>query len=384
MYSARTFSLPPLVRSLSLVLHAWRRIPMALIAIALALGFAWGLANTFGWWLGGSTDHFVHSLAHFVYEAELPMLLLLLAITAADALIGRAGNPLAPYAIAVVAAAVGGELLFTASVQSLGVASCGCSMDEWRPGTRAANMLPDSLLICGFVTAGYYFRQRGLERIARLRDAQLERARLTRQTLESRLQAMQACIEPEFLFDTLAEVERRCDTDPGDAGRMLDDLIVYLRAALPHLRDTTSTVAKESELALAYLNIQKRRFANRVRFDIAVATDTQDAAMPPMILLPLIDHVFLRGLDAETGGGRLRIGFEIADSNLRVSLGFTGAGFPHGSEHQAEVAGIRHRLTALYGATARMELRAGDRDGIQLIMEIPHEPANERADGDHR
>ena len=155
------------------------------------------------------------------------------------------------------------------------------------------------------MTAGYYFRQRGLERIARLRAAQLERARLSRQTLESRLQAMQACIEPEFLFDTLAEVERRCDTDPGDAGRMLDDLIVYLRAALPHLRDTTSTVAKESELALAYLNIQKRRFADRVRFDIAVATDTQDAAMPPMILLPLIDHVFLRGLDAETGGGRL-------------------------------------------------------------------------------
>ena len=73
------------------------------------------------------------------------MLLLLLAITAADALGGRAGNPLAPYAIAVVAAAVGGELLFSATVQTLGVASCGCSMDEWLPGTRAANMLPDSL-----------------------------------------------------------------------------------------------------------------------------------------------------------------------------------------------------------------------------------------------
>jgi LytS/YehU family sensor histidine kinase len=253
-------------------------------------------------------------------------------------------------------------------------------MDEWRPGTRAANMLPDSLLICGFVTAGYYFRQRGLERIARLRAAQLERARLTRQTLESRLQAMQACIEPEFLFDTLAEVERRCGADVTGAARMLDDLIVYLRAALPHLHDTTSTVGKESGLALAYLNIQKRRFADRVRFDIAVATDAQDAAMPPMILLPLIDHVFLRGLDAETGGGRLRIDFHIVDGKLRVSLGFTGAGFPNGSEHQAEVAGIRNRLTALYGATAaRMELHAGDRDGIELVMEIPHEPGLARS-----
>jgi LytS/YehU family sensor histidine kinase len=158
---------------------------------------------------------------------------------------------------------------------------------------------------------------------------------------------MQACIEPEFLFDTLAEVERRCDADATGAARMLDDLIVYLRAALPHLHDTTSTVGKESELALAYLNIQRRRFADRVGFDIAVATDAQDAAMPPMVLLPLIDHVFLRGLDAEAGGGRLRIDFAIADSKLHITLGFTGAGFPHGNEHSAEVAGIRHRLTTL-------------------------------------
>jgi hypothetical protein len=352
--------------------------PMALIAIALALGFAWGLANTFGWWLVGQTEHFATTLAHFVYEAELPMVLLLFGITAANALIARAGNALLPYAIAALVAAVGGELLFLATAPTAGVASCGCSMDEWRPGSRAANMLPDSLLICGFVTAGYYYRRRGLERFARLRAAQLERARLTRQTLESRLQAMQACIEPEFLFDTLAEVERRYDADPKGAERMLDDLIVYLRAALPHLRDTTSTVDKESALALAYLNIQKRRFADRVRFDIAIATDAQDAAMPPMILLPLIDHVFLRSVDVETGGGTLRIGFDIVDSQLRVALHFTGAGFPHGSDRQAEVAGIRHRLTTLYGAAARMELRAGDRDDIQLIIEIPHEPAGTR------
>lgn len=377
--SARALSLPPLMRSLSLVVHAWRQTPMALVGIALALGFAWGLANTLGWWLTGHTDQFGVTLAHFVYEAALPMFLLLLGITAADATAVRAGNAVAPYAIAALVAAVGGELLFVTTAPIVGVMRCGCTMDDWRLGARAANMLPDSLLICSFVTAAYCYRRRGLERIARLRAAQLERARLTRQTLESRLQAMQACIEPEFLFDTLAEVERRYDADPKGAERMLDDLIVYLRAALPHLRDTTSNVGKESALAHAYLNIQKRRFADRMRFDIVVATDAQHATMPPMILLPLIDHVFSRGLDAETGGGSLRIAFEITGSKLQVSLGFTGAGFLHGNDHQAEVSRIRHRLTTLYDNAARMELRAGDRDGIQLVMEIPHE----RADGDH-
>ena len=67
------------------------------------------------------------------------------------------------------------------------------------------------------------------------RNVALDRARIERQTQESRLQAMQATIEPEFLFDTLAHVESLQASDPKGAARMLDDLIVYLRAALPQL-----------------------------------------------------------------------------------------------------------------------------------------------------
>jgi LytS/YehU family sensor histidine kinase len=141
------------------------------------------------------------------------------------------------------------------------------------------------------------------------------------------------------------------------------------------LRDTTSTVGKESELAHAYLNIQKMRFADRLRFDIVVATDAQNATMPPMILLPLIDHVLLRGLDTAAGGGRVQIGFEIAGGALQITLGVAGDGISHGRERHADVAGIRHRLTTLYGDAARMQLRASEREGIQLLVAIPYEPA---------
>ena len=66
---------------------------------------------------------------------------------------------------------------------------------------------------------------------------------------------MQARVEPRFLFNTLAQVERLYEIDAQRADRMLDDLIVYLRAALPQLRETTSTLSREIELAKAYLNI---------------------------------------------------------------------------------------------------------------------------------
>ena len=243
-------------------------------------------------------------------------------------------------------AAVGGELLFTATVQTLGVASCGCSMDEWRPGTRAANMLPDSLLICGFVTAGYFTAgARPTDRPPARRTTGA--AQLTRQTLESRLQAMQACIEPDSCSTRSRKSERRAHAIPS-AARMLDDLIVYLRAALPHLRDTTSTVAKECELALAYLNIQRlrnprvRRLASR-----SVPTRRREhAADGPAAA----DRPRACGDWRNARRTAALIGFESRRRQAAHSLAATGAAGLRDGRCATKLAGIRERLHALYGA----------------------------------
>ena len=348
--------------------------------VAIVFGLVWGLANTFGWWLSGSSRDFVTTLRPLVYESLLPMLLLVPAIAVADALARRRPGRVVFHIAAALVAAVGGEALFALTAPLLNLDTCECSMDRWPPGLRISNMLPDSILICGFVTAGYCYRRRSQQRLARLHAAQIERAQLTRRTLESRLQAMQACIEPEFLFDTLAQVESMHLADAKGAGRMLDDLIVYLRAALPQLTDTTSTVGKECELVSAYLNIRKTGAVVPVSFDIAVPAEVRDARMPPMILLPLIDHALQCGLQSARRGGALRIGFGFVGRTLRMTLGYDGAEFLAGAPGEAEVARIRDRLATLYGDAAGVELHTDDRQGTHLIMEIPHESA----DGDHR
>ena len=108
-------------------------------------------------------------MAHIVYESILPMLFLVLGIALADARTGNAAPRVAPYAIAAIGAALAGELVFAATIPLLGLSLCSCTMDAWPPGARSANMLPDSLLICGFVTAGYCYRRRAAIRLARLR-----------------------------------------------------------------------------------------------------------------------------------------------------------------------------------------------------------------------
>ena len=81
---------------------------------------------------------------------------------------------------------------------------------------------------------------------------------------------MQARVEPQFLFNTLAQVRQLYDSDAPLAGKMLDDLIAYLRAALPHLRESSSTLGKEAALARAYLDIVRVRLGERLAFDIVI------------------------------------------------------------------------------------------------------------------
>jgi hypothetical protein len=345
------------------------RFPPAHFAIALVLALAWGLANALGWKLGHDAVDMARSSAHFVYQALLPMLLLVVTLGVADAY-ARDERAVAPYALAAVGAAVGGELLFSATAPLLGVSSCGCNMDRWRPGMRTANMLPDALLICGFITAGYRYRRSSSQRLARLNAREIERAQLQRRTQESRLQAAQACIEPQFLFDTLDAVSRMHGADPRNAARLVDELIIYLRAALPHLRESTSTVAKEAELAQAWINIRRLRHGRGPMLDLDLGANAGTAQMPPMLLLPLVTCALEGTAD---DGEAMRVRARLAGGRLRLEVATSGAPCP-----PATLDGLRERLHTLYGDDATLSIRGGRDDGGTFVtLDLPH-------DGDHR
>ena len=96
----------------------------------------------------------------------------------------------------------------------------------------------------------------------------LAQVELQKKALESHLQLMQAQVEPQFLFNTLRRVGDLYETDRSSADRMLDNLILYLRAALPQMRTSASTLGQEVQLAQAYLNIERIRASRPARFRV--------------------------------------------------------------------------------------------------------------------
>lgn len=237
---------------------------------------------------------------------------------------------------------------------------------------NAIAIFVDQLLVCGLAIFVYVSLREAHRAGARRHVAEIARLSAKRRALESRLQAMQARVEPRFLFNTLAQVRRLYESDPETAGKMLEDLIAYLRAALPQLRDSTSTLGKEAALARAYLEIVRVRLENRLAFDVSVPPALADARMPPMMLLPLIDHALAHGAAPSRQGGTIRVEAAAADGRLRLSIIDSGAGFAPGAE-AGPLAAIAERLQALYGDGATLRLERLPRRGTRAVLEIPHE-----------
>jgi LytS/YehU family sensor histidine kinase len=225
----------------------------------------------------------------------------------------------------------------------------------------------------GAIALAFFARRHDRQVAHALHLAELARIDTQRRTLEADLQAMQAQVEPAFLLGTLEDVGRLHETDPEAGDRVLDGLILFLRAALPHLRETNSTVSKEVDLACAYLGIAKVRLKDRLSFRITASEDTRNARMPPMVLLPVLESAVNRDPEAPAAGRIIEIGASLERGRLTVTVTDTGAGFAPEGPGGAIIKGIHERLEALYGQDANLALRRDEQRGTRAVLEIPYE-----------
>src|SRR4029078_3086246 len=117
------------------------------------------------------------------------------------------------------------------------------------------------------------------------------------------------------------------EVDKPRARLLIQDLGGYLRAALPAMRETTSTLGREVSLALAYLRVLAVRMGDRLQFEVAVPTELEGASVPPMLLLTLVENAIKHGLNPRARGGRIAIRAERVTSGLRIVVADDGVGF---------------------------------------------------------
>lgn len=197
---------------------------------------------------------------------------------------------------------------------------------------------------------------------------------LKRQLAEAQLKMMQAQVEPHFLFNTLASVDYLIETDPLRASTMQKNLIQYLRAALPQMREGSTTLGKEASLCRAYLEILKVRMEDRLQFAITVPQGLSSARFPPMMLQSLVENAIKHGLEPKPEGGSLTLTANVSHGSLRVTVADTGLGFGGATTAGTGVGlgNVRERLAALYGGQARLLVEANTPTGTIATIEVPY------------
>jgi hypothetical protein len=230
------------------------------------------------------------------------------------------------------------------------------------------------LILAGIIIKIVLGSKRKAEVRAQAATATAAEEGLKRQLAEAQLKMMQAQVEPHFLFNTLASVDYLIETDPARASMMQKNLIQYLRAALPQMREGSTTLGKEVSLCRAYLEILKVRMEDRLQFAITVPQGLSSAQFPPMMLQSLVENAIKHGLEPKPEGGSLTLTANVSHGMLRVTVADTGLGFGIGTTPGTGVglANVRERLVALYGSQAQLLVEANTPSGTIATIEVPY------------
>jgi predicted nucleic acid-binding Zn-ribbon protein len=204
---------------------------------------------------------------------------------------------------------------------------------------------------------------------------------LKRQVVEARMAAMQAQVEPHFLFNTLASIDHLIETDPARASAMQKNLIALLRASMPTMREASGNggsgvrdLGRELAVIRPYLEILKVRMEERLRTEVAVPDGLLSAEFPPMMIQTLVENAIKHGLEPKAEGGTLRVAAEIVHGRLQVSVADTGLGFGQAATAGTGVglANIRERLQLLYGTKATLTVAANQPSGTVVTITVPY------------
>ena len=209
--------------------------------------------------------------------------------------------------------------------------------------------------------------------------AAAERESMQRQLSEAKMQAMQAQVEPHFLFNTLASVEHLIETNPPRASAMQRTLIQYLRAVLPQMRDNNlvTNLGREVDMVKAYLDLLKMRMEERLTVEVHVPDGLRSAAFPPMMLQSMVENAIKHGLECKPEGGHLSVTAEIYDSRLRVTVADDGVGFGvvPSKGTGLGLSNIRERLKLLHGDAGQLHIAANSPSGVIATIEVPYSVA---------
>ena len=233
--------------------------------------------------------------------------------------------------------------------------------------------------------------------IAKTAELMDERLRSEEQKRKSEWKALQAQIQPHFLYNTLDSIIWMSHAGRNEeVVEMTSALALLLRSSIGDGSDT-NTLKKEIAHVRSYLTIQKMRYNEKLRYEIDLDPQTEDCLLPKLILQPLVENAIYHGIKVKQQGGTVRIESLLEEDRLLITVEDDGIGMTpeqletilDKKESDAEstkigVYNVNERLQLFFGPDAAMKYYStpGKRTMVMLVLPIVREKEeNSHAEG---
>lgn len=224
--------------------------------------------------------------------------------------------------------------------------------------------------------------------IAKTAELMDERLRIEEQKRKSEYKALQAQIQPHFLYNTLDSIIWMSHAGRSDeVVEMTSALASLLRSSIGDGSDT-NTLKKELEHVRSYLTIQKMRYKEKLRDELDIDPQTEDCLLPKLILQPLVENAIYHGLKVKQQGGTVRVESLLDDDRLLITVEDDGVGMTpqqlasifekkeaDGESSKIGVCNVNERLQLFFGSEAQMKYYSepGRRTMVMLVLPIVRE-----------
>ena len=207
-----------------------------------------------------------------------------------------------------------------------------------------------------------------------------ERDEQTRAAASAEVRALQARMNPHFLFNALNALAALAMVAPREIPRAAGRLRQFLRASFEQQERALVPLEEELAVVRAYLDIESLRLGARLKVEEIIDPGLAQVLTPPFSLQPLVENAVRHGLQSSPKAGRLRLAVRLMEQWLEMSVSDDGQGVPSTEAETVFFASrpqvhalelLRRRLHGLFGRSFRLEVRSEVGQGTTVTVRIP-------------
>lgn len=269
----------------------------------------------------------------------------------------------------MVATAVAGSFTAILILTAIGYLKGAGIIATWMAGSLKASIVI-TLTFGIFVTVLESLRARLNETTVALRTKERDEADARRLAAEAQLASLESRVQPHFLFNTLNSIASLIHEDPAGAERMTAQLASLLRSSLDQ---QAALVPLDEELRIVrnYLDIERVRFGDRLRFAIQMDAAAQSARVPRLAVQTIVENSVKYAVSPRREGGTIAISAAASNGHVQISVEDDGPGFdPAVALDGHGLALVRERLAMTLGDSARLRVEARS-GGSTVVIDLP-------------